>query len=496
MSAFSPSWNLGVLVGIQLVIVGFAALTGVAVARGGYLLVAPLALIVPAIYLLMRPDVCLASIAGMTLVVAGTLKYFFELGQFQWALSALGAALLAYSLIKTMFTIPGRIAHGSGLELTITLWWAILIFSSLSNSVPLLDWLVGFRIYLPVFGVFAYLSYCKPSEELLRRVIVFMVAIASVQWVFCLYQKFQVIPVRIALQYPGSAWDSVVGTFGGERYGGGESGSLGIYLSIILVMCAALWKSSKMTSRFVLSMIITVAAALAMIESKIVAVMIPLGLFLVYRDYVHKNPARLLFGAVLVFGLMFCLLFVYYYAYWQSDNSHGLIESLFARFAYSFDPDFQASSTNLGRVKSLIFWWDMHSMLDNPLALLIGHGLASAVSASAIIGEGTQVQRYGVMLDVTGASKLLWETGLFGLFLFILLFAIGFNRAQRLKRHPDVPDWHRAAMSGVEAAMVLMPISIFYEVTVVSSPPMQFTAMFLLGYVAYWWRETRGARCG
>ncbi|MBK7765541.1 MAG: hypothetical protein IPI44_05200 [Sulfuritalea sp.] len=41
--------------------------------------------------------------------------------------------------------------------------------------------------------------------------------------------------------------------------------------------------------------------------------------------------------------------------------------------------------------------------------------------------------------------------------------------------------------------MLLMPLATIYEVTVVSSPPMQFVAMFMLGYVAYWWRETAGS---
>ena len=170
-----------------------------------------------------------------------------------------------------------------------------------------------------------------------------------------------------------------------------------------------------------------------------------------------------------------------------------MIDALFARFSYSFDPYFQASTTNLGRVKSLLFWWEKHA-LDDPLTLLIGHGLASAVSSSSIIGEGGAVHRYGIMLDVTGVSKLLWESGLIGLVVFLLIFAFGFFRARSLKVHPALPAWHRAAMVGVEAVMVLMPLSIFYEVTIVSSPPMQFMAMFLLGYVAYWWRETGGGR--
>lgn len=471
-----------------------AVLIGIGVGADIYMVAAPLALVFPAVYLLMRPAISLLFFTGLTLAIAGTLKYFFGLGQFQWGLSILGAALLGYALLHKMFSHENKRTPSDWLAPPILLWWAVLLFSTAANALPAMDWLVGLRIYLPVFGVFAYLAYCRPNEKLLKFILLFVLAIASIQWIFCLYQKLQVVPIRIASHFPGSPWDSIVGTFGGEKFGGGESGSLGIYLSIVLVLVAALKKYGQIGTFRAGIVFVTCFGAMALTESKVIAVMIPLGCFLVYRDYAFKQPVKFFAGAVAVGGLMLALLVVYYYLYWQTDNRLGVIDALYGRFAYSFDPNFQASTTNLGRIKSLIFWWDKHGILDNPLTLLLGHGLSSAVSASSIIGEGIAVKRYGVMLDVTGASKLLWESGFIGLTAFLLIFVIGFFRAGQLKNRPLVPAWHRAAMSGVEAAMVLMPLSIFYEVTVVSSPPMQFMAMFFLGYIAYWWRETSGAR--
>jgi hypothetical protein len=471
-----------------------AVLVGAAVGAGFYILVAPLVLILPVVYLLLRPDIGVMFFAGLTLLVAGSLKYFFGLGQFQWALSLLGVALLGYSLVRKLSVKTLKRVPPDGISQLMLLWWTCVIFTSMANMEPWLDWLVGLRIYLPVFGIFTYLAYCRPNQKLLKHVIFFMLVIACMQWIFCLYQKLRVVPVRIAGHYSGSPWDSIVGSFGGDKFGGGESGSLGIYLSIIMVLAAALMKYRHIKVFHLLLVLVTALVAMALTESKVIALMIPLGCFLVYRDYVIKRPAKFFAGAVIVGLLLIGLLVVYYYLYWQNGSSLGLVEALYGRFAYSFDPYFKASTTNLGRVGSIIFWWDKHAILDNPLTFLIGHGLASAVSSSSIIGEGIAVQRYGVMLDVTGASKLLWESGSMGLLVFLLIFVFGFFRAKSLKNHPLLPEWHRAAMVGVEAAMVLMPLSLFYEVTVVSSPPMQFMAMFLLGYVAYWWRETEGGR--
>ena len=255
-------------------------------------------------------------------------------------------------------------------------------------------------------------------------------------------------------------------------------------------LAIALHKQAQLKTSWFLLIFVSSFAAMAMVESKIIALMIPAGFFLVYRDYALKRPVAFVAGSVVVALLMFGLLTAYYYFYWQTDNNKGLFDALYDRFAYSFDPKFQASTTNFGRVKSLIYWWDRHALADNPLTLLFGHGLASAVSSSSIIGEGVAVRAQAVMLDVTGISKLLWETGVVGSLTFIAVFVLGFFRARQLKFSLALPAWHQAAMAGIEAALVLMPLAIFYEVTIVSSPPMQFAAMFFLGYVAYWWRES------
>lgn len=490
----SSSSNLLGLLLLIVVMLVFSIFIGMGVGAGQLIIVAPFVMLLPAIYLLMRPDLCLIFFAGLTLLVSGSLKYFFGLGQFQWALSALGIALLGYALVSGVFKTSDEKIPFNGFVPLWLIWWAGLFFASAANQLGPLDYLVGIRVYLPVFGVFAYIAYCRPDEKLLKKIILFMFVISSIQWAFCLYQKLQVLPIRIARHYPGSPWDSIVGSFGGEKFGGGESGSLGIYLSVILVMAVALKKYAQIGIIPFFVILLTSFSAMALTESKVIALIVPLGCFLVYRDFVIKEPIKFLVGTLFTTLLMFCLLVAYYFMYWKTDNNMGLFDALYYRIFYSFDPTFQASTTNLGRIGSIIFWWDKHSIIDNSLTFLFGHGLASSVSASSMIGEGIAVRQYRVLLDTTGATKLLWETGVVGLTLFMTTFSLGFFRVRNLKNNQSIPLWHRAALHGTEAAMVLMPLSIFYEVTIVSSLPMQFLAMFLLGYVAYWWRESSGGR--
>jgi hypothetical protein len=482
---------------LALMLIGgavIAVFTGLALGLGAYVLVAPVAALLPAVFLLVRPEICLIAVTGLTLLVAGLLKYFFGLGQFQWLLSGLGVMLLLMALVRTMFSGARVKTSPSGIEGLMFVWWLVLFFSSLANLVPILGWFVGIRIYLPFVGVFAYIAFCRPSDRLLKALFFFLMFIASVQWAFCLYQKFVIVPQRIAGGYPGSPWDSVVGTFGGEMFGGGESGSLGVFLAITLSIAAALHKS-KMLGGFAFSAIMVFGlAAVGLSESKVVVLLVPLGALIVYHDYLFRNPVRFLMGGLLMVAFVMGLLVFYHFVYWEQGSRLGVVDSIIQRLSYSFDPNFRVTTLNLGRIGSQVFWWNSHSILDNPLTFLVGHGLASAVSQSSVIGMGSAVREYGYLLDTTGATKLLWESGLLGLMLFLTMFVVGFFRAYRLSRLASIPPWHRAVLSGSQAAMVLMFLAVFYEVTTVSSPPMQFINMLLMGYIVYWWRETGGGR--
>lgn len=449
-----------------------------------------------AVLLLMWPGYAIVAMAGLTLAVAGSLQYFAGLGQFQWAISVLGLLLLIVALAKITFGVSSPMRQFDiDIGMIALLWWAVIAVASLGSMIPMLDWLVGVRIYLPFFGVFAYIAYCRPPERLLKGLIHFVLLIASIQWVFCLYQSTMIVPRRISGGYPGSPWDSVVGSFGGDRFGGGESGSLGVFLAIALTIAAALYKSKMLNGVVYAGITFFGLVAVGLSEAKVVVVLIPLGFLFVYRDYLLRRPVRFLMGGMLVVGSVAALLAVYNFMYWEADTRLGFGDSVIQRLSYTFDPDFRVTINNLGRIGSLHYWWKSHSLVENPLHFLLGHGFASAVSVSGIIGIGTAAKESGFLLDTTGATKLLWESGFIGLLLFQAMFVIAFVRANQLARVESIPPWHRAMLSGVQAAMVLMFLAIFYEVTTVSSPPMQFVNMLLMGYTVYWWRETGGGEC-
>ena len=47
------------------------------------------------------------------------------------------------------------------------------------------------------------------------------------------YQVFFVVPQRVALLGEDEKWDSVVGTFGGDPMGGGNTAAMGLFCLLI-----------------------------------------------------------------------------------------------------------------------------------------------------------------------------------------------------------------------------------------------------------------------
>lgn len=425
----------------------------------------------------------------LTLVVSGLANSFFGVSQVQWGASLLGMWLFLLSLLKASFSSRERGQRSSDFIYILFFIFAfVCLLSSVVSYSGFGQALVGARTYLPYWGIFLVFSTGVADAAISRRVILILISVAAIQWIFCLYQKLYVVPARMSMHVLGSAWDSIVGTFSGSIVGGGESGSLGVFLVVILLFSLTLRASNFLTKLQFSMLLLSLLCALALTETKVVFVLIPIALAAAYPENIYKNPFKYIFSTALVVLVLWVLAYSYYYFFWAQEVDLGFVETLSNRMAYSFDPNFSPSANYYGRFSALIRWAQVNSLSDNPFYFALGHGIASSVGASSILGAGSAAKMYGLGLDATGASKLLWETGAFGFVLFISIFCISYFRVLKLKSDLRIPLWHRAALRSAGAAMPIIVIGIFYEVTAVSSPPMQLTAFFLVGYVSYWHR--------
>lgn len=449
------------------------------------------------VFLVCRPDLMFGLLFLLVFLVDGLAQTLIGVGQVQWLISGLGLALLSSHFLRIsrprFRPVEEQGVVFTPITITVGLFFLTLIGSSLINNVGFGQAAVGGRSYVPLWGVFFFVGAGYLTREDMRRVFFTLLIFATIQWPFAVYQHFFVAAEREALRIFGSSWDSVVGTFGGSKFGGGQSSSLGVFLVLVIILATSLLRHRQISKRSYFFLICSIFLALGLAETKVIFVLIPFGLAVLFRAEIVRHPVLAVGGAIVMCAVLAGVLYSYHSLYWDGRRNIDVSEDIIGRFTYSFEPDYYAAGVWPGRVTALNIWAAKNDFELNPAAMLVGHGAAAAVSNSTVIGQGKLTQQYGLGLEASGASKLLWETGLLGLFSFLLLPTVGFFSAGFALTRGIIGTQDRAILEAVQAAMPLFAIVVFYETTVVSVPPMQFLLFLSLGYIQYWYLRTRSS---
>jgi hypothetical protein len=320
------------------------------------------------------------------------------------------------------------------------------------------------------------------TRSRLAATVWFLLLVAVVQWPLELYQALFVVPQRVSAGYFGSAWDSIVGTFGGPKFGGGASGSLAIYLVVGLALALALWRTRCLSRLQGTVCVLSILVGIGLTETKVVFVMIPVALFLLYVDQMRTHPVRFLLAMVSMLALLSLLMYIYYVFFWAEQNRGSVVDAIMRRFAYSFDPNFMPAYNWPGRMTGLAIWWRGQEFVGDPFHWLVGYGIASAVSTSTVVGPGVVALKFGLGTDVTGATRLLWEVGVIGFVAYLLPLWFSFRTlGQVLRRATDITPVERGFYMALRASTGVLFLAVLYEVTIVSSPPLQLVAFILYG---------------
>ncbi|MBL8469179.1 hypothetical protein [Methyloversatilis discipulorum] len=486
-------------IGVLIVSMMAGILLAIMASLGAHLYALVLAGGLVGLFLITQPTLMFPLLVLFIFLVDGLAQSVLGIGQVQWLISGLGLAILASYMLRLSRPANPPLPRGQSFVLTpisvaTLVFFSILAASTAINRVEFGQLIVGLRSYVAMWGVFVFVAAGYYEERTVRRLFFALMVVAAIQWPFAIYQHFFVVAEREALRIFGSSWDSVVGSFGGSKFGGGQSSSLAIFLVVMVVLATSLLKHGLLRKSIFFALLCAVLLALGLAETKVIFVLIPFGLALLYRAEIIRRPVRAIGGALLMATLLALVLFSYHTLYWEGRRNLNTSDDIVERFTYSFKPDYYAAGIWPGRVTALNIWADKTDLQSNPVAVLIGHGAAAAVSSSAIIGQGELTRKYGVGLEASGGSKLLWETGLLGLVSFLLLPVAGYFCAGRALKRGVENLTDRAILEAVQASMPLLAIVVFYETTVVSVPPMQFLLMLGLGYAQYWYLKTRPPR--
>lgn len=470
------------MIAVLTAAVVLALFSGLILPVGGIVPLVALWALPAAIVIVFFPRFFYWAMLALVLLISGTVQYFTDHGQLQWVASGIGICLLVSGFLQGAGAKSDGTGRLTGVDAAMIIFATTATVSTVFGEGGAPHVAAGLRNYLPFLGLYVYLRLGGMSADTLRRTVWFLLFVALVQFPIEVYQAVVVVPQRVAANSFGSAFDSIVGSFGGPKFGGGASGSLAIYLVFAMVLALAMYRNRLLSGWQVTGSLFAIMIGIGLAETKVVFVMIPLALAVLYSNEVFERPIRFLIGALFALGAMALLLYVYFVFFWAAENRGDVWLVIVRRFSYSFDPTFMPANNWPGRMTGLAIWWRNQDFGGDIYHWLVGYGMAASTSMSTIAGPGVAALKFGLGTDVTGATKLLWEMGVVGLLAYMAPLFMAFVTFGRVQHEGDA--LLRSFVQALRATTLVLALAVLYEVTIVSSPPMQLIAMILYAVAA------------
>lgn len=472
-------------------IVFLSLLAGAAVGFGGALLAAVMGGIIFGVGFFAIPlrYVLLAQLLLIFLVV-GQLQYFAGVSRAFWLPYGLGV-LMWIRLPLLALGGSGRMGRGGALvsgrafryfEVAMCAFVLVVAASTLLNRSSLLQVFVSIKEYLYLWSFYLVIALGYLDRDFLHRVWKALIWVLPLQLPVIVYQHFFVAKARVGA----SSWDAVVGLFGGNPESGGASGAMAMFTVFIMLFAIALWQRRLMPKWQFFLLLGTGLASLALTEVKVVLILIPVGIAVLYSGEILQRPIRSFGMVAAALGVTFLVLMAYQSQFQGSGSTRRL--SVQEYVDQMVDRTTNTSFVNLatgemGRVSALTFWWQRHGN-DQPVHLFLGHGMGSSRFGSIVVGEVAREYRFRI--DRSSLAILLWEAGLVGAAFFCAVLLGGAVAARRLVRRFERDDRFAAAvLSASSAGLSIFLIGLPYNTDMINVAPIQFTTILMLAYVTY-----------
>lgn len=418
-------------------------------------------------------DAIVLFIAAFLVYVVGVATYYSKLNIIYQLAYLAGPLVLVACGIRGGFrdlTLTGPIG-------ALLLWILWLIGVSVASGIPVEQFILGVRIYAPVALVGISIALWPSPEALIERLERAAAWIPILQLPFVLHQFFVVRSSRTII-----SWDSVVGTFGGDPVGGGDSGGLALSATIACIVTLYLHRHRLVKPWLLWGTLTSTLLILIMSEVKLFLILLPVMIMISVAHTILRRPV-LFFGLIAITPLfLMILLNVYQALYWSSLNSSTIEASVVDSFGYFFDETSANYTTGeVGRGASIALWaGDFTTAGERRIA---GYGMASTRSNSSVAVGVIGSRFYPLDVGSTAIAQLLWDGGIVAVGLYLLALFMAFTRTQRLFRH--VSDALQRDRIGVLRAIVVGIIAmLFYNRTFVDLPFEQLLLGLVVGLIA------------
>jgi len=441
-----------------------------------------------AVFLAVQPIILLWFTTIITLVVAGSARYFIpKLGHLWWL--AYGSAFLLF-MPPLVHSLRGRAigtAAKSPLLKLSAIGFAFVAAVSTALAVPPVGQLVVTTKSMLMFGgVWALFAMMPMTERNVQRWLAGMLGIGLIQWIPVLYQFFVIRRHRIETTgFHVESADAVVGTFGGNPDSGGLTAILAFFIIANIVVLFSFRKERMVSLPKSLVIAAILMVPLPMMEVKVFFVYMPVAFATLYwRELIHK-PLILVAWVILVGGAMGGMLYVYQQIHWSALGTNRM-ENTKQSFMYSFTT--KSGNGSLTRLGVLEYWWERHGFKE-PVEFLIGHGAGSSRTQGQVPGVAAVENRL-LNIDRTGASIVLWDFGLLGAILLMGMMLGLFRLLGRIAHVSTSEPWVKALAGGLRAVVPMFFLSMFYRNDIPYAAPLMFLFMATLGLTSWLGRQS------
>ncbi|MGL4352018.1 MAG: capsular biosynthesis protein, partial [Plesiomonas shigelloides] len=217
----------------------------------------------------------------------------------------------------------------------------------------------------------------------------------------------------------------------GDPMGGGNTGALGCFCLLVMLIKLSEFRHDLISRRSVVLHILVAFAICVLAEVKFVILLSPLLLAWVWlspsyvsgmKSYDLKHLLLIALAMAALVAVAVLVLAASYSSAFAGAGQQGALALFVDSLGYIFDPNHINPKTGeLGRVTTLFFWasnGDYHGFSN----LMFGYGLNTTNHGSTLPGFLNPL--FNVLLDSTALSILLWEVGLVGTLLFIVLIVM------------------------------------------------------------------------
>lgn len=484
-----------VTIAIASAFVAFGVAAGLIIASQNLVLMALAGGAVLSVVLLNAPAVAVWIVLVGTLVITGPLLFYLrELDRVPWIFSVLGIFLFIASFLHA-----GLVRRGDRgpVPVFVILGVAFVVYVLLSMSwatVPLTNSGPGARRTVQYWGLFFALALISFPDRTVARWIMFFVVLGLSQFPYALYQRFVVHPT---LQH-NYVFDSIAGTLEVSWNGlGGASGVLAFMQILLIGAMFAAWREGLITVGRLAAATVALMIPMAIGETNVLFVWLPLVLSAVFVDLIRRHPLRFFGGAVAFFALLTAFASIYLVTQQaqtstQSASHQGREQTLEERirevYEYNAGSRGYTGRSDLNRFNVIPHWFQNNGF-DDPIAATFGHGVGASFGSYDV--RTTLRDRFGERsIDLLTVSAMLWDLGIVGTSLFLATLGFAIRSAYRLtKRCRAGPD--RAIARALFAGTVMLLSLSFYNNAIVNTASQQVIAMLILGLTA--WMERRYA---